>query len=145
IPPETSSAPTRYRSHWPAPMSANMSTMTGSPASFEIPPPAMIAASATCRIQAPKLIARPGVCATASELFAGKVLIRLSLSSPGCRLRVVVSGPGRWPSGPEPIPTEWHLLPGAVEDHGEGAEDRDEKHGRDEHPADLPGGHRAVH
>src|SRR5215208_1881585 len=60
-PPATSSAPTRYRSHWPAPMSANMSTMTGSPASFEIPPPAIIAASTTCRIQTPMLLARPGV------------------------------------------------------------------------------------
>ena len=60
-PPATSSAPTRYRSHWPAPMSANMSTMTGSPASFEIPPPAMIAASTTLQNPDPDAAARPGV------------------------------------------------------------------------------------
>src|SRR5688572_28485396 len=38
-----------------------------------------------------------------------------------------------------------HLLLVAVEDHGDGTEHRDEKYGRDEHPADFPGGHRAVH
>src|ERR671916_1653226 len=145
-PPATSSAPTRYRSHWPAPMSANMSTMTGSPASFEIPPPAIIAASTTCRIQTPMLLARPGVCATVSELFLGMVLIRLSLSCPGL---VPVMALAEWAGVSELISTkcsrERHLLLVAVEDHGDGTEGRDENYRRDEHPADFPGGHRTVH
>src|SRR3712207_4503738 len=146
-PPATSSAPTRYRRHWPAPMSANMSTMTGSPASFEIPPPAIIAASATCRIQTQMLLARPGVCATVSELFLGMVLIRLSLSCPGL---VPVMALAEWAAGlSELISTKCsrkrHLLLVSVEDHRDRAEDRDEKYGRDQHPADLTGWDRAVH
>ena len=35
-----------------------------------------------CRIQTPMLLARPGVCATVSELFLRMVLIRLSLPRP---------------------------------------------------------------
>ncbi len=80
----------------------------------------------------------------------------------GCPLRHLHFGPVSGVPGLVPVMAlaEWaglselistkcsrqrHLLLVAVEDHGDGTEGRDEKYRRDEHPADFPGGHRAVH